>query len=142
LVTINPEARFKVQRGPAPARLQQAGFTPALVKIINQSASTPELRIFSPQAGQVYAGMTPLSAQRMQRTNLKETMQKEAAPGRFLDLEIDSRPPMTAQISGLAAEYAIALIYSSESGKREATIGFGAAEHAPERGLRGETPLL
>src|SRR5207253_4693111 len=46
LVTINPEARFKVQRGPAPARLQQAGFTPVLVKIINQSASTPELRIF------------------------------------------------------------------------------------------------
>ena len=58
LVTINPEARFKVQRGPASARLQQAGFTPVLVKIINQSASTPELRIFSPQAGQVYAGST------------------------------------------------------------------------------------
>ena len=142
MVTINPEARFKVQRGPAPARLQQAGFTPVLVKIINQSASTPELRIFSPQAGQVYAGMSPLSAQRMQRTNLKETLQKEVAPGRFLDIEIYSRPPMTAQLSGLAAEYAIALIYSSEPGKREATIGFGAGEQDQDLGFRGEAPLL
>ena len=63
VVSINPESRVKVQRGPARARLQQAGFTPALVKIINQGALTRELRMMSPQAGQVYAGMTPLSWQ-------------------------------------------------------------------------------
>jgi hypothetical protein len=141
-VTINPESRVKVQRGPAPAQLQQAGFTPMLVKIINQSTVTKELLIVSPQSGQVYAGMSPLSAQRMQRTQLKETAEKSAAPGRFLELELYARPPMTANLSGLLAEYAIALIYSSESGKREATIGFDLGQDNQDLGFRGEAPVL
>ncbi|PYK03258.1 MAG: hypothetical protein DME23_00110, partial [Verrucomicrobia bacterium] len=142
LVTINPESRVKVQRGPAKARLQQAGFSPVLVKIINQSTLTRELRMVSPQSGQVYAGMTPLSAQRMQRTQLKETLEKDAVPGRFLELEMYSRPPMTPNLSGLAAEYAIALIYSSESGRREATIGFEVGQGNQDLGFRGEAPVL
>src|SRR5688572_29467832 len=85
-VTINPESRVKAQRGPVGVALQQAGFTPVLVKIINQSSVTKELRIVSPQAGQVYAGMTELSAERMQRKQLKETIQKEAATNRFLEI--------------------------------------------------------
>ena len=73
VVTINPESRVKVQRGPAKARLQQAGFTPVLVKVINQSTLTRELRVVSLQSGQVYAGMTPLSAQRMPWTSHMQT---------------------------------------------------------------------
>src|SRR6266576_2932782 len=142
VVTINPESRVKVQRGPAKARLQQAGFTPVLVKVINQSALTRELRMVSPQSGQVYAGMTRLSAERMQRTHLKETQEKEAVPGRFLELEMYSRPPMTPNLSGLMAEYAIALIYSSESGTREATIGFDIGQGNQDLGFRGEVPVL
>src|SRR5882762_8621321 len=142
VVTINPESRVKVQRGPAKARLQQAGFTPVLVKVINQSTLTRALRVVSPQSGQVYAGMTPLSAQRMQRTHLKETSETNAAPGRFLEAEMYSRPPMTPNLSGLAAEYAIALIYSSESGRREATIGFEVGQGNQELGFRGEAPVL
>jgi len=69
-----------VQRGPTAAVLRQAGYTVALVKIINQSTVTSELRISSPQAGQVYAGMTRLSAERMQRQLLKETETKAADP--------------------------------------------------------------
>jgi len=142
VVTINPESRVKVQRGPAEARLQQAGFTPVLVKIINQSTLTREVRVVSPQSGQVYAGMTQLSAERMQRTHLQETLDKSAAPGRFLELEMYSRPPMTPNLSGLAAEYAIALLYSSESGTREATIGFEVGQGNQELGFRGEAPVL
>src|SRR5439155_15910966 len=142
VVTINPESCVKVQRGPAKARLQQAGFTPVLVKVINQSTLTRELRVSSPQSGQVYAGMTPLSAQRMQRTQLKETSETNAAPGRFLEAEMYSRPPMTPNLSGLAAEYAIALLYSSESGMREATIGFEIGQGNQDLGFRGETPVL
>src|SRR5437660_1851731 len=141
-VTINPESRVKVQRGPAEARLQQAGFTPVLVKIINQSTLTRELRVVSPQSGQVYAGMTQLSAERMQRTHLQETLDKSAAAGRFLELEMYSRPPMTPNLSGLAAEYAIALIYSSESGRREATIGFEVGQGNQDLGFRAEAPVL
>ncbi|MCI0536474.1 MAG: CehA/McbA family metallohydrolase, partial [Verrucomicrobiales bacterium] len=142
IVTINPESRVKVQRGAAKATLQQAGFQPVLVKVINQSTATKELRMVSPQAGQVYAGMSPLSAQRMQRTHLKETAQKDAAPGRFLDLEIYARPPMRSELSGFEVEYAIGLIYSSEAGKREATIGFDIGQGNQDIGFRGEVPIL
>jgi hypothetical protein len=142
VVTINPESRVKAQRGPAKVRLQQAGFTPVLVKVINQSTLTRELRIVSPQSGQVYAGMTPLSAQRMQRTQLKETLETNAVPGRFLEAEMYSQAPMTPNLSGLAAEYAIALIYSSESGTREATIGFEIGQGNQDLGFRGEAPVL
>src|SRR5439155_2488428 len=142
VVTINPESRVKVRRGLAKDRLQQAGFTPVLVKVINQSALTRELRIVSPQSGQVYAGMTPLSAQRMQRTQLKETSETNAVPGRFLEAEMYSRPPLTPNLSGLAAEYVIALIYSSESGMREARIGFEFGQGNQDLGFPGETPVL
>jgi hypothetical protein len=37
VVHINPETRVKVGRGPAPAVLQQAGYTPVIVKILNES---------------------------------------------------------------------------------------------------------
>src|SRR5262245_32648744 len=33
-VTINPESRVKVARGPAAAALQQGGFTPVLIKVV------------------------------------------------------------------------------------------------------------
>lgn len=36
-VQVNPEARVKAARGPAAARLQQAGWTPVLVKVVNES---------------------------------------------------------------------------------------------------------
>src|SRR5439155_3774999 len=61
---------------------------------------------------------------------------------RFLALEIFTQPPMTDTLSGLKCEYAIALIYSSESGKREATIGFDIGQGNQDLGFRGETPVL
>src|SRR6185295_20410844 len=115
---------------------------PVLVKIVNQSAVTKELRIVSSQAGQVYAGVSELSAERMQRKPLKEFSQKEAAPERFLDLAMHTAPPMTAELSGFDVEYAIALIYSSQSGKREATIGFEIGSGNQDLGFRGEVPIL
>ena len=80
-VHINPEARVKVARGPAPAVLQQAGYTPVLVKIINESGGTQRLRIGSPQSGPVYAGMSKLSGERMQQQHLRENENTERAHG-------------------------------------------------------------
>jgi len=51
-------------------------------------------------------------------------------------------PPMTADLSGLTVEYAIALIYASDSGKREATIGFDVGQGNQDLGFRGEVPVL
>ena len=49
---------------------------------------------------------------------------------------------MTANLSGLKVEYAIALIYSSEAGKREATLAFDVGQGTQDLGFRGEVPVL
>jgi hypothetical protein len=142
VVHINPETRVKVGRGPAPALLQQAGYTPAIVKILNESRATPRLRIGSPQAGPVYAGMTRLAGERMQQQHLRENENVEGRGDRFLDLEMFASPPMTPTLSGLDVEYAVALIYSSEAGRREATITFDVGQGTQDLGFRAEVPIL
>ena len=141
-VHINPEARVKAGRGPADAVLQQAGYTPVLVKIVNESRGTQRLRMTSPQAGPVYAGMSKLSSERMQQPHLRENENTGRRTDRFLEVEMFGAPPMTADLSGLEVEYAIALIYSSEAGRREATIAFDAGQGTEDLGFRGEVPVL
>ena len=141
-VHINPESRVSVERGPAPAVLQQAGYTAVIVKVINESGGTPRLRIGSPQAGPVYAGMARLSAERMQQQHLRENENVERRTDRFLDLELFTAAPMTTNLSGLELEYVIALIYSSESGRREATITFDVGQGTQDLGFRAEAPVL
>ena len=142
VVHINPEMRVKVARGPAAAVLQQAGYTPAIVKILNESRGTPRLRIGSPQAGPVYAGMTRLAGERMQQQQLRENENVEGRGDRFLDVEMFTAPPMTPMLSGLDVEYALALIYSSEAGRREATITFDVGQGTQDLGFRAEVPVL
>jgi hypothetical protein len=142
IVELNPESRVKVRRGPAIALLQQGGYTPVIVKVINLSTVTKELRVTSPQAGQVYAGMSPLSAKRMQREPLREAEVTIANTNHFLDVEMFARPPMTAQLSGLEVEYALALIHSRDAGKREATIAFDVGGTTQDLGFRAEVPVL
>ncbi len=126
-VGITPESRVKVARGPAEAVLQQAGYTPVLVKIVNDSPVKSALRITSPQAGPLYSGGFG---------------NPKGAPGRFLMVEMFQSPPLTANLSGLKVEYAIALLYSSESGKREATLAFDVGQGTQDLGFRAETPVL
>src|SRR5262249_33447629 len=56
VVTLNPEARVKVARGPAKVTLQQSGYVPVIVKVVNDSTVTKSLRLTSPQAGPIYSG--------------------------------------------------------------------------------------
>jgi hypothetical protein len=141
VVSINPESRVKVARGAGPARLQQGGFTPVIIKVINQGAITKPLRIHSPMAGAVYAGEAAGSLEREQNLALRSDV-PQAVSGRFLHLEMFSGPPMTGRLSGLEVEYAIALIYSSEAGRREATISFDVDQGTQDLGFRGEVPVL
>lgn len=141
-VHINPEARVKVARGPAPAQVQQAGYTPVLVKIANESGGTQRLRITSPQAGLVFAGMSKLSSERMQQPHLRENENTERRSDRFLDVEVFDAPPMTPNLSGLELEYAIALIYSHEAGRREATFVCDVGQGTQDLGFRAEVPVL
>ncbi|HEX8041135.1 MAG TPA: CehA/McbA family metallohydrolase [Chryseosolibacter sp.] len=142
IVGINPEARVKATRGQGPATLQQSGYTPAIIKIVNESRGTQRLRITSPQAGPVYAGVAELSMQREHQEHLRENENTEGRTDRFLDLEMFDSPPMTPNLSGLEVEYALALIYSSEKGPREATLSFDAGQGTQDLGFRGEVPVL
>lgn len=141
VVRLNPEARVKVTRGPAPAVLQQSGFTPFLVKVVNESAVTQPLRITSPQSGPVYAGVAKLSMERERQEHLREN-ENVNHDDRFLQVEMFSSPPMTAHLSGLKVEYALALIYSSEAGQREAILSFDVGQGNQDLGFRGELPVL
>jgi hypothetical protein len=129
-VTIQPNMPLEVARGPASVVLQQAGYTPMLVKIINERSATNRLKIVSPESGPVYAGVAPLSMQRQQQMALAENPNKVGDKTRFLDAEMLTSPPMTERLSGLKVEYAIALLYSHEAGKRDATIGFQLGDGA------------
>ncbi|MSU35756.1 MAG: hypothetical protein EXS36_11760 [Pedosphaera sp.] len=142
IVELNPESRVKVRRGSVKAVLQQGGYTPVIVKVVNLSTVTKELRVSSPQAGQVYAGMTPLSAKRMQREPLRELEMKTANTNQFLDVEMFARPPMTPYLSGLEVEYALALIHSRDVGKHEATVAFDVGGATQDLGFRAEVPVL
>jgi hypothetical protein len=127
-VTLNPESRVKVARGPATATLQQGGFVPVVIKVINDSTVKRALQVTSPQTGTFFAGGGAKS--------------KEASRDRFLQAEMFASPPMTADLSGLKAEYAILLIYGHEAGSREATIGFDVGQGTQDLGFRGEVPIL
>ncbi len=131
VININPEARVKVARGPAAATLQQSGYVPVLVKVVNESTVKKALRIVSPQAGERYSGRGE-----------KNPKDDPRIAQRFLQLEMYTGAPLTAELSGLKVEYAIALIYSNEAGKREATIGFEIGSGNQDLGFRGEVPVL
>jgi len=141
IVQINPESRVKVTRGPSAAKLQQHGFRPAIVKVVNEATVTAPLTITSPQSGPVYGGEMPHSLKRQGQLNLVSDG-RPAAGERFLQVEMFHSPPMASNLSGLGVEYAIALIYSSESGKREATIGFDVGQGTQDLGFRAEAPVL
>lgn len=142
VVNINPEARVKVARGPATARLQQAGWTPVLVKVVNESGGTQRLRMRSPQAGPVYAGVAKLSMERQKQERLRENENTKGATDRFLEVEMFTSRPMAENLSSLRVEYAIALLYSAEAGQREATIGFDIGQGTEDLGFRSEVAVL
>jgi hypothetical protein len=142
IVDINPELRVKVARGSAKAILQQAGFTPFLVKVNNHATASQRLNISSPQAGPVYAGAAQGILERQQQTDLKRNENTNNVPDRFLEVQMLTAPPLAEHLSGADLEYAVALLYSAEAGKREATISFDIGQGTQDIGFRAELPVL
>lgn len=141
VVDINPESRVKAARGPAKAALQQAGYTPVLVKVFNHATSVARLRVTSRQAGPSYAGVAKGTMERERQQHLREN-ENVRGEDRFLEIEMFGSPPMMPQLSGLEVEYVIALIYSSEAGKREAVLAFDIGQGTQDLGFRAEVPVL
>lgn len=142
IVTINPEERVSVARGPDKATIQQQGYRPALVKVINHSTSTSRLNITSPQSGPVYAGASDFTMRRQQQTELTENQNEQHSGERFLAVQLFDSPPMTKQLSGLTVEYAIVLLASSESGKLEGVLHFDIGDGTADLEHRNELPVL
>lgn len=141
VVTVNPESRVKVARGAAKAVLQQAGYTPVLVKVVNHATCVARLNVTSAQAGPSYAGVAKGTMERERQQHLRVN-ENTGGADRFLSVEIFSAPPMTENLSGLEVEYAIGIIYSSEAGRREATLAFDIGQGTQDLGFRGEVPVL
>src|SRR5262249_41847554 len=130
VVTLNPEARVKVARGPAKVTLQQSGYVPVIVKVVNDSTGTRSLRLASPQGGPIYS--------------CGAAGDKGSKPSKdhFMDVEIYNKQPMTAELSGLKVEYAIGLLSSNEAGKREVMLVFDVGQGTQDLGFRAELPIL
>lgn len=134
LVHLNPEARVKAKRGAANAGLQQGGYTPILIKVHNESTVTKPLRIGSPQAFPVYSGG---------KSRLKlDQLTPEDLKNRFMDVELLTAPPMTDKLSGLKLEYVLALLHSTQAGKRDVTLWFDVGPETKDIGSRGEVAIL
>jgi hypothetical protein len=119
-VTINPESRVKVQRGPAQARLLQARDTILLIKIQNEAGVTHALKVTGPQ--------------------LRSRGQSDS--GRWLEASIHTEPPLRKTLSGHAVEYVILHLIGREAGKREATLQFNVGQGTQDLGFRAEVPVL
>ncbi|HEY2340255.1 MAG TPA: CehA/McbA family metallohydrolase, partial [Steroidobacteraceae bacterium] len=112
-----------------------------LIKVLNHATCTAALRVLSRQAGPPYAGVAKSTLERERQTALGENpnVQRE---DRFLEIDPFTAPPMTPALSGLEVEYVIAVVYSSEAGKREAVLAFDVGQGTQDLGFRAELPVL
>lgn len=137
VVSINPEARVKVARGAASAKLIQDGWTTYLVKVINEAGSTAELNVESPNA------LLPVHAPTYESRVKKENIITEGqVSNRFIELQLYRNRPLLPNLSGLKLEYVVVQVYSREKGQREAQIGFNIGQGTQDIGFRNTIPIL
>ncbi len=134
-VNINPESRVKVKEGPVNKELMQQGWRTFLVKVHNEAGVTAPLAAESENAAPLYKRSTG-------RPDPEMTVPKSDIPHRFLDIEVYSNPPLKASLSGLELEYRIVQLYSRDTGKREAMLGFNVGQGTQDIGFRSEVPIL
>jgi hypothetical protein len=123
-IHINPEMRVKVARGAAGAELVEGGWRQFLVKVHNESGTTAELRVSSPQA-----------------RRLAGSPQGEIED-RWLDLMMFNGQPLQPTLGGLNVEYRIVQLYSRDAGKREAKLAFDVGQGTQDLGFRNEVDML
>jgi hypothetical protein len=140
-ITINPEMRVEVHRGPAKAELMQEGWRQFLVKVQNEAGATAALRSLSRQA------QSPFSGGRYTNDSDKEFGEKEkpqnlANPERWMDLQMFNGQPLLPTLSGLGLEYRILEVYARDAGKHEATLVFDVGQGSQDVGFRSQVPIL
>ena len=109
MVTINPESRVKIMQGDAPAELMQDGWSSFLIKVNNQAGITAILNVESPNALPLFHGST--GSPRVQERNI---LTEGDVAERFLELDLFRRPPLKKNLSGLALEYVVLQVYTTQ----------------------------
>jgi hypothetical protein len=136
-VSINPESRVKVDRGPAGAKLIEDGWVSFLVKVNNDAGSTAQLQVQSPNAA------TPLYAPSFDPVvENKKVLSAGQVANRFVEMQIYRNRPLHANLSGLKIEYAVLQIYSKASGTKEAEFGFNVGQGTQDIGFRNTISIL
>lgn len=118
VVTINPESRVKVMRGPAEVQYRFGWPTPVLVKVINEGGVTARLH--------VQCSGDPLT---------KVCLYEEVSPG-------GQKSPFSNKLSGKPVEYQVMLIQSTATGGREIKLTFDVGQATQDLGFRAELPIL
>ncbi len=139
-VTINPEMRLAAVRGNAPAELVQGGWRTFLVKVFNNAATTPTLKIKSPQGAPV--GRRSSLAIEGVHDFTNGAVDEVEARARWIAVDTFDSPPMTPTLSGLSLEYRILQLYSRDAGDREATLQADAGYGEQDLGYRSSVPIL
>src|SRR5215467_5577024 len=135
LVHINPESRVRVEQGPAKPELVEAGTRLFLVKVINDAGVTAQLKVESPNSGDVYIQSTGSPEPAMELTS-------QQAAERWSDISLYQNPPMLPRLSGLAVEYQILTVYSRDRGQRSAIISFNVGQGTQDIGFRNDMTVL
>jgi hypothetical protein len=148
LVQINPESRVKVEQGPAKPELVEAGTRFFLVKVINEAGVTAQLKVESPNSGDVYIESTGSPEPAMELTPQQAAERWSdislyplpASP--YISISLYQKPPMLPRLSGLAVEYQIVTIYSRDRGQRSAIISFNVGQGTQDIGFRNDMTVL
>ena len=137
VIDINAESRVKVVPGQAPPVLKQEGWVTYLLKVHNQANVTAVMEAESPNSEPVLHIST--GAPRMAEANRLTPGQLD---NRFLEISINRNPPLRPNLSGLGLEYAVIHLYTRETGKREAQLGFNVGQGTQDIGFRNTVDLL
>lgn len=135
VVGINPESRVKVERGAGAAVLDELGWTNVLVKVVNEAGVTAPLTCECPQAEPMVLRSTSSALPEIKISPAESNR-------RWLDLRPYNLQPLPNKLSGLQVEYRLFQLYSRDSGKREATLGFNVGQGTQDLGFRSEIAVL
>ena len=141
-VQINPEMRVKAAQGAARPELIEQGWRVFLVKVQNESGTTAELRVVSPQAISLFEGGSSSNASdKAYRKGAPKGMQFNPAD-LWCDVDLFKKQPMKKELSGAKLEYALIQVYSRDAGQRECRLSFNVGQGTQDLGYRSEVDLL
>src|SRR5262245_32094492 len=113
LVHINPESRVKVEQGSAKPELVEVGTRLFLVKVINEAGVTAQLKVESPNSGDVYIESTGSPEPAMELTpqqaaeRWSDISLYSLSTSLYVSVSLYQKSPMLPSLSRLAVDYQI-----------------------------------